>query len=72
MYWYRAWTPIDWGFNPFKVDKFVDQIVLDHVLLNTVDLYSVQGTVHCKNSFHISKKVEVAPELNTKRDGTHF
>eukprot|EP00088_Acartia_fossae_P065663 TRINITY_DN8100_c0_g1_i12.p1 TRINITY_DN8100_c0_g1~~TRINITY_DN8100_c0_g1_i12.p1 ORF type:complete len:906 (-),score=174.16 TRINITY_DN8100_c0_g1_i12:91-2808(-) len=39
---FRSWTPIDWGFNPFKVDQFQEEIVVNHVILNTVDLYTPQ------------------------------
>ena len=34
---FRAWYPIDWGFNPFDVDDFVRETLLDHFLVGSVD-----------------------------------
>lgn len=33
---FRRWYPIDWGFNPFDVDSFARQTLLDHFLVGDV------------------------------------
>ncbi len=38
---FRAWYPIDWGFNPFQVDSFLRQTLLNHFLVGAVDQSNV-------------------------------
>ena len=33
---FRAWKPIDWGFDPFQVRDFVREVLLDHFILGDV------------------------------------
>lgn len=39
---FQRWYPIDWGFNPFEVDSFARQTLLDHFLVGQVDQTDVE------------------------------
>ena len=39
---FRAWYPIDWGFNPFKVDSFVRETLLNHFIVGEVNQAKVK------------------------------
>ncbi len=34
---FREWYPVDWGFNPFEVESFVRETILDHIVKGTFD-----------------------------------
>ena len=39
----REWEPIDWGFNPFDVEDWVNQTLLDHVVKANISLATAEG-----------------------------
>jgi len=40
---FRSWYPIDWGFNPFAVDNFVNETIFNHVIAGNINLNSGPG-----------------------------
>ncbi|TRY61331.1 hypothetical protein TCAL_01493 [Tigriopus californicus] len=45
---FRAWTPIDWGFNPFRVDNFIHDTLLNHFIVGSVDQNTVENGAQFK------------------------
>ena len=40
---FRSWHPIDWGFNPFEVENFTRDTLLDQFLIGSVDQDLIQS-----------------------------
>ena len=39
---FRKWQPIDYGFNPFSVEGFAKQVVLNHIVIGEIDKGQVE------------------------------
>ena len=43
---FREWYPVDWGFNPFAVQTFVNETITNHILEGKVSLQKLQGKIY--------------------------
>ena len=41
---FREWFPVDWGFNPFHVAQFVDEVMANHILEGRISIQKLRGT----------------------------
>ena len=39
---FQKWHPIDWGFNPFTVDSFLEELMENLVVTEAVDIHQVE------------------------------